>query len=177
MIFKCLVFYNQQFKTQRNSTENELKQIKTANPTFATGTSECLTFSLEKGFKHHHHHHCCCRSTFCQYIHDYMISVWCFDPKSVNSQRLLAHSYSLAAFRRLALEGAGFVGPRSGGAGLQQRRIQRKGRERRRRRGAQGLAVHRLCTGAQEYPRFCLKHLQQGILYTATYWHKKQKVV
>lgn len=38
--------------------------------------------------------------------------------------RFLAYSNSLAAFRRLALEG--FVGTRRGGAGLQQRRIQCK---------------------------------------------------
>lgn len=39
---------------------------------------------------------------------------------------LLTHSYLLAAFRRLALEGVGFVGTGSGGAYLQQRRIQCK---------------------------------------------------
>lgn len=57
---------------------------------------------------------------------------------------LLAHSYSLAAFRRLALEGVGFVGTRSRGAKLQKRRIQRKRRERRRHGGTRRLTVHRL---------------------------------
>lgn len=80
-----------------------------------------------------------------------MTLVCCLGLKSVDLQRcLLTHPHSLAAFGRLALEGAGFTGEGrggGGGAGLEQRRLQGEGGQQPRRRGGtRALVVVRLCT-------------------------------
>lgn len=73
---------------------------------------------------------------------------------------LLAHPHSLAALRRLALEGAGFAGERRGGggrgAGLQLRRLQGEGGQQPRRRGGtRALVVIGLCEEEAEDVRSC----------------------
>lgn len=71
--------------------------------------------------------------------------MWSMCDLLVDLQCFLTYSDSLAALGRLALEGAGFVGTRRGGAGLQQRRLQCKRWERCWRRGTQALTVHWVC--------------------------------